>query len=381
MIAAMRSLALLLPVLLAPALLAQAVPVARTLHDVQRAFAEQRDRLYAGSAIPTREQELELLRRQTAELQAFVDHEAAGDDRWNGRLMLADLSLGLRDRPTAIAALRGLDPTVAPPLLLLTAADMAARLDQTELRDRLVDQALQRPAPLPERLAMARILMTLLREVARGDKIFADALAAATDDEQRALVRWHQCDAIREREDLPENSYFTALEQLAKDLPGTYHGSVAKDRCAASQFTIGAPANPFAVTTTEGTRVELQALKGRAVLLVFWSAGDAHGKAMVDHLQSLAKAHAADLLLLGVSIDPDPAEFRRACTALGATFLQVCDGRGWQAELALRYGVEAVPTLIAIDRNGAIAGLNLHVDTKDARDDLDTALQRALRAE
>src|SRR5262245_27649669 len=230
MIAAMRCMAVI-PIL-AAALSCQTVPALRTLADVQHAFAAQREALYAGDKAPTRDQELELRRRQSKELESFVAHEAAGDDRWNGRLMLADLLLGLREREPAIAALRGIDATQASGLLLLTAADMAARVNERELRDRLVDQALQRPAPLEERLAMARLLMTLLREVPRGEKLIADALAAAKDDEQRAQVRWYQCDAIRAREDLPENSYFDALDKLAKELPDTYYGSIARDRSA-----------------------------------------------------------------------------------------------------------------------------------------------------
>jgi len=365
--------------LLAAALSCQTVPAVRTLADVQRAFAAQREALYAGEKAPTREQELDLLRRQAQELDAFVAHEAAGDDRWNGRLMLADLRLGLREREPAIAALRGIDAAEASGLLLLTAADMAARVNERDLRDRLVDQALQRPAPLEERLAMARLLMTLLREVPRGEKLVADALAEAKDDEQRALVRWYQCDAIRAREDLPENSYFDALDKLAKELPDTYYGSIARDRSAASQFTIGGPANKFAVTTTMGARVELAALRGKAVLLCFWSAADAGSRQLVEQVTALQQRHGDSLFVLGVSVDPDRNAFHRACAALGATFPQVCDGHGWQAELALRYGVEAVPTIVVIDRAGAIAGLNLRVDTKDARDDLDAAIVRALR--
>jgi len=33
-------------------------------------------------------------------------------------------------------------------------------------------------------------------------------------------------------------------------------------------------------------------------------------------------------------------------------FPQVCDGRGWQSELALRYHIETVPTFLVIDKDG-----------------------------
>src|SRR5262249_55665837 len=149
----------------------------------------------------------------------------------------------------------------------LTAADLVSKVGDKPGREQLIAKALAKQAPLEERMAMARVLMTLLHEVERGEKIFSDALAAAGDDEARALVRWHRADALRTREDLPDNSYFDALDKLAQDLPNTYWGSVARDRSRASQWKLGSDATPFAVKTTEGTRVELTALRGRAVLL------------------------------------------------------------------------------------------------------------------
>ena len=30
---------------------------------------------------------------------------------------------------------------------------------------------------------------------------------------------------------------------------------------------------------------------------------------------------------------------------------QICDGKGWQAELAVRYGVESIPFMLLVDGN------------------------------
>jgi peroxiredoxin len=383
MIAAMRAWLRRLAVSLAllsvvPVLAAQDVPARRSLADVQRAFAMQREQLFAGDEAPSREQELGLRRRQAGELEAFVQHEAQGDDRWEGRLMLADLQAGLRDRDAALAALRGIDHADAPGLLLLTAAQMAADLGEPELRAALVARALARDEPLDQRLQLAQVLMTRLRDVERGEDIFAKALAAAGDDAQRALVRWRRCEALREREDLPENTYYEELDELAKDLPDTYWGSVAKDRCTASQFTLGAPAIAFTAKALDGGDVALAAMHGKAVLLAFWSVLDPHSAVLAAALADLRQQHGDDLRIVGVSVDADAAEVVRLSRKLGVGFPLVCDGRGWQADLALRYHVESVPTLVVIDRKGAIAGLNLHVDTRAAREDLQAALQRAL---
>ena len=230
-----------------------------SLAELERGFARDRDRLYADGRRPTAEQEAQLVSRHTEQLRAFLDERADGDDRWNGRLLLADLCLMQRQREDAVEALQGIEVSQAPAVLLLLAAEVAAELGQRPLRDRLVDQAvqraMQRDAPLAERMELGKLLMTLLREVERGEQVFADALRAADDDEARARVRWYRCEAIREREDLPENSYYRALEELAREFPDTYYGSVAKDRGTASQFAIGAAAIPFRATTTAGDHV------------------------------------------------------------------------------------------------------------------------------
>lgn len=297
-------------------------------------------------------------------------------------MLLADLYLMQRQRDQAKEALQSIDVAEASPVLLLLAADLAMELRQQPLRDKFVQTAIKHAAqpktPLAERMEVGKILMTLLVEIDSGEKIFTDALAQATDDEARAHVRWYHCEAIREREDLPENSYYQVLEKLARDLPNTHYGSIAKDRGTASQFAIGAAAIPFQAKTTDGKELTLQSLRGKPVVLAFWSAADERAQPLVDKLNEL-RSQQPDLFVLGISMDDDPAAFEKACKTLGASFPQTCDGDGFATELALRYHVETAPTLIVLDRHGRIAGLNLHIDTRDARDQLRAALERAER--
>lgn len=346
--------------------------------ELKRTFDKQRDELYAKKPLPTQAQEEALRQQQTKALEQFLAQEAKGDDRWLGAQYLAEMRMQQRDREGAKQALQGIDADAASGMVLLTTAELLARLGDKARRDELVQKALAKKCSLDERLAMAGVLMTLLREVPAGEKIFAEALAAAADDEARGLVRWRYAETLRGREDLPENAYFDALEKLAKELPKTYWGSVAHDRNLASQFRLGSDSIPFQATTTESTKVESQALRGRAVLLVFWHSGEDHAKGVVAAVQALRKQHGDDLFVLGIALDEDAKAYRKAAMQHGATFLQVCDGKGPSTDLALRYGVEIAPTMIVLDRKGKIAGLNLHVDTQDARDDLGAALQRAL---
>ena len=87
---------------------------------MQRRFSEEIQKLEATS--PTPEQRSELLDRHAAELQQFLDKEAAGDDRWNGRLMLTEMQLVRGDRAAAAKVLRSIEPAQAPPLLLVVSS-------------------------------------------------------------------------------------------------------------------------------------------------------------------------------------------------------------------------------------------------------------------
>ncbi|MGC6488877.1 MAG: TlpA family protein disulfide reductase [Planctomycetota bacterium] len=355
---------------LLPCLQAQA-----TLAELEQRFRAEVRQL--ASSRPSREQRDEQLNRHVGELRTFVQETARGDDRWNGRLMLADLELVRGDRDAAAAALSAIDRAEAPAMVLVTAATMAQHVGLRELRDGLVESASKKDAPLADRMAMARLLMTVLREVERGEAIFADALTNARDDEQRAFVRWHQADALRDREDLPENSGFDALEALARDLPKTYWGSVAKDRLRATQLRPGDVAIPFTTRTLAGSPWSLTARNGRAVVLAFWTAADYDTPRLVTTLKTLRRQH-PDLAVLAVCLDRDQAEIRRAVDELEIDFDVIGDGKGPQGDVALRWFVEG-PVVHVIDKTGRVAALGLNVGTNDGREELTQAVAAALK--
>jgi len=348
----------------------------------QASLAELEQRFRAevrqlASSQPSRAQRDQQLDRHVDELRAFVRDAARGDDRWNGRLMLADLELVRGNRDAAAAALAAIDRDEAPAMVLVTAATMAQHVGLKELRDGLVEAAGTRDAPLEDRMAMARLLMTVLREVERGEQIFRAALADARDDEQRALVRWHQADALRDREDLPENAGFEALEALAEELPKTYWGSVAKDRLRATRLRPGDAAIPFTTRTLKGSPWSLTAHTGEAVVLAFWTAADYDTPRLVSTLKALRQQHEG-LAVLAVCLDRDKAEIQRAVETLGVDFEVVGDGKGPQTDVALRWFVEG-PVVHVVDKAGRVTALGLNVGTNDGREELADAVARAVK--
>lgn len=350
----------------------------RTLAGLNQAFAAQRDALYANGKAPTRAEEQTLLARQLDELESFALHEAAGDDRWAARLQLAERALQQRQKERAQKAVAALAGDGVPGLARLDAAVFALQLGDAATKDRLVETALRETKDIAARIQLARVLMTSLRDVPRGEAIVAEALAAATDDEQRATVRWHAAAATREREDLPENAYYEALEALAKDLPNTRYGGIARDRVAASKFALGVKVFAFSATTVDGKTVASRDLDGKAAALVFAPFADEGTRELVAALRALAQKHAGALAIVLVAADDDAEAVTRAASELGAGAFAVCSRQGLHDDLFLRFHVETVPTVVALDRTGAITGLALHVETRDARAEFDEAFARAL---
>jgi|RhiMethySRZTD1v2_1073278.scaffolds.fasta_scaffold00290_26 peroxiredoxin len=350
------------------------LPAQTALSSVQRRFGEEVRRLEATS--PTAEQRTQLLDRQVAELQQFVSKEAAGDDRWNGRLMLADMQLARGDRAAAATALRSIEAPQAPPMVLVTAAAMAQHLNLKDQRKEWIDAALAKPAPLPDRLAMARMLMTVLQEVKQGDAVFDAALKAATDDEQKAFVRWHRADALRDREDLPDNAAFDELEKLEKDLPKTYWGDVAKDRLRATRLRPGDDAIQFKAKTRSGTEFSLADCKGKTVVLAFWSIADRDTPTLVTTLKQVQRQFGERVVVVGVCLDQDDAAIGKGVADLGIDFPVIGSGKGIQTDAALRWFVEG-PRIHVIDPQGRVRGLGLHVGTADARAELLDLVERA----
>jgi peroxiredoxin len=353
---------------------------AQSLGELQRRFAGEMRALQTGDSTPSREQVQKLLQQQATTLAAFIK-EQKGIDRCNGILMLTDLRVGAGDQAGAVEALQQMDANEAPALVLLTAAEMASRLGQKELRGKWIDAALAKEAPFEQRMAMGRVLMTLLREPERGEKLFAEALAAQKDDEGRANVRWHHADAVREREDVAENAYFDELEKLSKELPATYFGGVAKDRLLASKFQVGSAAIPFTAKTVDGAELKLADWQGRVVVLAFFAVAEPQAPALVNQLKQIAAGGGQSVQLLGIAVDRNAAAATAAHKQLGIDFPMVIEGKGWQADLALRYFVETAPTVIVIGRDGKIAGLNLHGSTKDSADELKAVVEQARKIE
>ena len=122
---------------------------------------------------------------------------------------------------------------------------------------------------------------------------------------------------------------------------------------AAEPIQENAPAPAFTVKTLAGKTVRLSDLKGKVVLLDFGAVNCPPCKLEMPILQSWHKKYTPrGLVVLGLlEMNPKAADARKMVKERGVTFPVAIDTK---EEIGRRYGLEAHPTTVLIDRNGRV---------------------------
>jgi peroxiredoxin len=117
----------------------------------------------------------------------------------------------------------------------------------------------------------------------------------------------------------------------------------------------GLTANPtFRLVSLDGERLELSALRGKAVVLNFWFTSCIPSCAQLPALNRLVEAHRGsdEVEFIGIALDDEDA-LRRFLADNRFRYTVASDPEG---DVARLYGVSAYPTHIVIDRRGHVLG-------------------------
>jgi peroxiredoxin len=184
----------------------------------------------------------------------------------------------------------------------------------------------------------------------------AAALAAEITEATVAAAVW--IDLGRDFRDAgePERAADCFRQALARE-PGPSLAATADAALRAiDRLAPGREAPLFTAVALGGKHVELKGLRGRAVVLQFWSVECKDCYPELDRLQRLREAHPRSRLeLVSVALDSDVEVVRKTVEARGADWLQIVeepqDGPG---RLARLYEVRALPQAYLLDRSGGI---------------------------
>ncbi|ATL49884.1 alkyl hydroperoxide reductase [Chitinophaga caeni] len=127
----------------------------------------------------------------------------------------------------------------------------------------------------------------------------------------------------------------------------------------AKQLFIGKSID-FTQTDVEGKEFTLSSLRGQYVLVDFWASWCKPCRAENPNLLK-AYQHLKDknFTIVGVSLDEGKKGWLHAVEQDGMPWKQVSDLKGFKSDLAVKYGITAIPQNVLVDPSGKIIAKNL----------------------
>ncbi|WP_256004938.1 TlpA disulfide reductase family protein [Pedobacter deserti] len=159
---------------------------------------------------------------------------------------------------------------------------------------------------------------------------------------------------------------FAAMyNSVSQQYKNSADGKVVGERVEmATKFAVGQKAIDFSQTSDKGQTVSLSSVnKGKYVLIDFWASWC--GPCRMEY-PFLKKAYARfkdkNFEIIGISLDDDKSLWLNAIKSNGFEWIQLCDLKGRQNEIAKKYGVAAIPQSFLLDPEGKIVAKNLRGD-------------------
>lgn len=122
---------------------------------------------------------------------------------------------------------------------------------------------------------------------------------------------------------------------------------------------------PPAINTTglDGKPILLDGYKGKVLLIDFWATWCGPCRAELPNVKAVFEKYKDQGFdILGVSLDRDQEMLEAFIAENEMPWRQIFDGKGWQNEIAVLYGVKSIPKTYLLDRDGKVVTIGVRGD-------------------
>jgi thiol-disulfide isomerase/thioredoxin len=124
----------------------------------------------------------------------------------------------------------------------------------------------------------------------------------------------------------------------------------------------------------DGTVVDLAKMRGKVVLVDFWATWCPPCRGEVPNVvAAYKKYHDQGFEVVGVSLDQNKDALLAFTKENGMVWPQYFDGKGWNNEISKGFGIDSIPAMWLVGKDGKVI-------TRNAREDLAGQVEKALKA-